>query len=150
MSYENFMTNIKPAFSMVYGVSNIQINTTSKGLLQGLGHTMTMVSSRNSNIPCSFEVNCLPAANMSLFSVGMAVKSGHSVEFGNTHSGSQQNLLHYHHSGLYILGGDEFIPFLWDDHTQLWWLTIKPKPDADYGSTIPATPGANELHGDLY
>ena len=119
---EDFLTKLHPSHSMVYGVGKTKVQTKSKGMLRGVVRTAT------STMPIEAQASCVPEADVSLFSVPMASRQGHSVVFeGEPDSGRH---------GMYVKGTDVWIPFTWDEGTGLWWLQVDKDVDANYGSKL--------------
>mmetsp|Transcript_18530 Transcript_18530/g.37665 ORF Transcript_18530/g.37665 Transcript_18530/m.37665 type:complete len:869 (+) Transcript_18530:750-3356(+) len=125
---EKFLCHIRPAVSMVYGVGDANVQTTSRGLLQG-----QMRTESGNHVSVSTMASHVPAASISLFSVPMACQQGHSVQFVSP----RENLAPGQRgSGMKLAGSDEWIPFTWDERTGLWWVCFRPDPTAAYGTRV--------------
>ena len=112
VSTEEFLCLVQTSVSTVYGVGDANVQTRSRGLMQGV------LQARSGNrYSMSSQASCVPAASVSLFSVPMAVSQGHEVYFGDTSTDGA--------CGMRLAGTDEWVPFTWDPKTGLWWLCVE-------------------------
>lgn len=124
ISREDWLCNVRPCVSMIYGVGNARIQSKKRGIFQGLLGCFS-----GTELPFSGDGTHVPNSNTSLFSIPMAARNGHTIIFeGNPAAGRH---------GIKIAGTNEWVPFHWDPSTQLWWIRVKRDPNAAYGSTAP-------------
>jgi hypothetical protein len=58
----------------------------------------------------------VPDTSISLFSISRASIAGHTI----IHHGPPDTGMH----GMFINGTDDFVPFVWDPETRLWWIQL--------------------------
>ena len=109
----------------MYTQSYTRVQTTCRGLLCGNLRAVN-VNGEEHKVPIEAAASCVPEADICLFSVPMASRQGHSV----VHEGLPTSVGH----GMTLKGTLDWVPFIWDEGTGLWWIRVERDDNVEYGT----------------